>query len=288
MIRLAARGVLALAVALGGLGLSADANAVPVLYGAAYSGPDGLSTFYSLDATTGAATAIGAIGFERVSGMDFDPTTGVLYATAERSDGSDVPVLITINLATGAGTELATLNGGAPHSFGDTYTDISFRSDGALYAYLEPGDGLGTLDVGTGALTELGFTGVGGCCGNGIAFSGSDVLFHANEVELSELDQNTAVASYLATLGFPGGQVFPRVTALDFDPATGTLYAAVRRDFANYLATIDPLTGAVTSIGASVNGLDALAVFLVPEPGTLALLAVAALGLFLRRQSSAA
>lgn len=286
MNRLVARGVLAVAVALGGLGLSGGADAVPVLYGAAYSGPDGLSTFYSLDATTGGATAIGAIGFERVSGMDFDPTTGVLYAVAERSDGSNVPVLITINLATGAGTEVATLNGGAPHSFGDTYTDISFRSDGALYAYLEPGDGLGTLDPGTGALTELGFTGVG-CCGNGIAFSGSDALLHANDVELSELDQNTAVASYLATLGFPAGQVFPRVTALDFDPATGTLYAAVRRDFANYLATIDPLTGAVTSIGGSVNGLDALAVLLVPEPG-LALLTAAALGLLLRRQSSGA
>jgi DNA-binding beta-propeller fold protein YncE len=285
--RVAARGVLALAVALGGLGFSAGADAVPVLYGAAYNGPDGLSTFYSLDAATGAATAIGAIGFERVSGMDFDPMTGVLYATAERSDGSDVPVLITIDLATGAGAEVATLNGGAPHSFGDTYTDISFRSDGTLYAYLEPGDGLGTLDVGTGALIELGFTGVG-CCGNGIAFSGSDVLLHANDVELSELDQNTAAASYLATLGFPAGQVFPRVNALDFDPATGTLYAAVRRDFANYLATIDPLTGAVTSIGGSVNGLDAIAVLFVPEPGTLALFAAAALGPFLRRQSSAA
>jgi DNA-binding beta-propeller fold protein YncE len=288
MIRLAGRIALALAVALGGLDLAARADAAPVLYGAAHSGSDGLSTFYSLDATTGAATAIGAIGFERVSGMDFHPTTGVLYATAERSDGSDVPVLITIDLATGAGTEVATLNGGTPHSFGDAYADISFRSDGALYAYLEPSDGLGTLDVGTGALTELGFTGVGGCCGNGIAFSGSDVLLHANEVELSELNQSTAVASYLATLGFPAGQVFPRVTALDFDPATGTLYAAVRRDFANYLATIDPLTGAVSSIGASVNGLDALAVFSVPEPGTLALLAVAALGRLLRRQSSAA
>jgi hypothetical protein len=78
------------------------------------------------------------------------------------------------------------------------------------------------------------------------------------------------------------------VNALDFDPATGTLYASVRRDFANYLATLDPLTGTITSLGASQSGLDALAVFFVPEPGTLALLAVAALALARRRQSSAA
>jgi hypothetical protein len=275
---------LALAAA---LGLAASAGAVPVLYGAAYSGPDGLGTFYPVDPTTGTASAIGAIGFERVSGMDFHPGTGVLYAVAERGDGSDVPVLITIDLGTGAGTEVATLNGGAPHFFGDAYSDISFRADGALYAYLDPTDGLGAIDVLTGALTQLGTTNVG-CCGNGIAFSSGGVLHHANDTALHSLDPLTGAATQLALLGFPLGQVFPRVNAMDYDPATGTLYAAVRRDFANYLATVNPVTGAVSMIGGSQNGLDALAVFTVPEPGALLLLAAAALAALARRQSSAA
>lgn len=46
----------------------------------------------------GAATTIGPIGFERVGGMDFHPVTGVLYAAGERADGSNTPVLITIDV----------------------------------------------------------------------------------------------------------------------------------------------------------------------------------------------
>jgi hypothetical protein len=287
MARVRALGGLGWVVVAATLGWAGAAGAVPVLYGAAYSGPDGLATFYSVDATSGAATAIGAIGFERVSGMDFHPGTGVLYAVAERGDGSDVPVLITIDVASGAGTEIATLNGGAAHFFGDAYSDVSFRADGTLYTYLDPNDGLGTIDIGTGALTQLGFTNVG-CCGNGIAFSSGGVLFHANDTAVNTLDQTTAAAAQVALLGFPFGQVFPRVGAMDFDPATGTLYAAVRRDFANYLATVDPTTGAVSMLGGTQNGLDALAVFFVPEPGVLALLAVGAIALARRQSSSAA
>ena len=67
-------------------------EAAPILFGAAHSGPDGPSTLYSIDHTNGAATLIGDIGFERVSGMDFHPVTGVLYATGERSDMSDTHV----------------------------------------------------------------------------------------------------------------------------------------------------------------------------------------------------
>jgi hypothetical protein len=38
-----------------------------------------------------------------------------------------------------------------------------------------------------------------------------------------------------------------------------------------HLVTIDPATGAVTDLGASVGSLDAIAFAVVPEPGTMAL-----------------
>ena len=77
-----------------------------VLYGAAHQGPDGPSTLYVIDALTGEGTQVGSIGFERVSGLDVNPNTNTLYATAERSDGSNTHVLITIDAITGAGTEV--------------------------------------------------------------------------------------------------------------------------------------------------------------------------------------
>jgi len=63
------------------------------LFGAAHSGgPSAPSTLYELEPTTGAATIVGPIGFNRVGGIDFHPMTGVLYAVGERAaDGVKVP-----------------------------------------------------------------------------------------------------------------------------------------------------------------------------------------------------
>src|SRR5688572_7115403 len=86
--------------------LAGQAAAVPILYGAAYAGPDGPAALTIIDPSTGSETLVGPIGFERVSAMAFHPVTGILYATGERSDGSNRHVLITIDPLTGAGTEI--------------------------------------------------------------------------------------------------------------------------------------------------------------------------------------
>ncbi len=52
-----------------------------ILYGAAHIGKDGPSTLYTIDTSTGVATVVGPIGFERCSALDYDEFTGILYAT---------------------------------------------------------------------------------------------------------------------------------------------------------------------------------------------------------------
>jgi hypothetical protein len=232
-----------------------------VLFGSAFNGPTGPSTLYSIDAETGAATAIGPIGFARVGAMAFD-AAGTLYAIGRRpSDGRNV--LLTINTTTGAGTEVGP-TGVENLGFGDTISDISFRhSDGVLYAYLEAGDALGVINKQTGAVTALGRSLVS-CCGNGMAFSLSDVLYHSNESDLHTLDQVTGRATVVTAMVFPAATAnFPRINAMDFQPGTGILYGSLNNgeagQFDNYLVTVNTTTGVVTIIGRTVNGLDGLA-----------------------------
>ncbi|MGH9789293.1 MAG: hypothetical protein ACRD4U_11400, partial [Candidatus Acidiferrales bacterium] len=234
------------------------------LYGVAHPSPPGLSLLYLLNPANGAATLIGPTGFEAVSAMDFGPG-GTLFATGERMDGSNTNVLFTIDPCTGAGTEVGPTNV-AGTGFGNFLADISFRrADGVLFAYIEGGDALGTLNTATGAITPIGATNTAGCCGNGIAFSANDTLFHANDVSLSTLNQTTAQETVVAPLGFPPeGDNFPRINALDFR-SDGTLFGVLNDGgpvvgtVENYLTTINTMTGAVTLVGATQGGLDAIA-----------------------------
>ena len=244
-------------------GIGVPAFAESALYGLAHIGQDGPDTLYTIDKTTGIATPVGPVGFERCYGMDYHPSNGIMYAVCERSDGSNVDVLITLNLSTGQGTEVGPTGGSI---FGDQVGDISFRnSDNELYAYLEAGDGVGTIDITSGDITELGGSGVG-CCGNGIAFSPLDILWHSNEAALNELDQSLGTATLIAAHTFPVDIDGGRLSAMDVDPDDDTLYGSLvnREPFfggplENYLATVDTTTGDITIIGPTIEGLDAIA-----------------------------
>ena len=245
------------------------------VYGSAYTGRDGLATLYTIDLRNGVATAVGPIGFERVGAMDFHPATGVLYALGERADGSDEAVLITIDTATGEGTEVG------PTLIGDDSPghDISFRSDGVLFAMLDDGQDLYTVDTTTGEATFVASTAFHDA-GNAIAFSqDDDLLFATNaggsEGTLHTLDTADGANTEVAPLLFPApGDDQPRINAMDVDPETGTLYASVNdRPYGggtreNYFGTVDVATGIVTIIGATVDGLDAIAFSVAASDGS--------------------
>ena len=248
----------------------------PVIYSSVYNGPGGAATFYSVNPNTGAATAIGAIGFNQVGAISFD-TSGILYGVGNRiSDGAQV--LLKINPATGAGTQVGATTQSA------SFQDIAFRnSDGALYGY--SGGDIYTFNITTGAATLLGNAGDGFPSGNGLAFSPFDTLYKADNNNLSTIDQSTGAATVVEPLNYP--TFGDRVNAMKFDNSTGVLWASVKDGgTTNYLATVDLVNGNVTEIGMTQTGTDGLvvALALIPEPGTLTLVGMSLAGLLTLRR----
>jgi hypothetical protein len=239
-----------------GLTLSAPPAAAQALFGAT-GGDSQASNFYSIDPTTGTATLIGPVGFDSVSGVAFHPTTGVLYAVGIIAGGG-LHLLLTIDTATGAGTLVGPTNVFRASGCSDRVSDLSFRSDGTLYAYAESCAQLGVINTSTGAFTLVGATGQSDN-GNGMAFSPGGVLFHAGGQNVGTLDQTTGVLTPGADLTFPATCPSARVNAMDFQPGSGTLFVVQRCDSTNrHLGTLNTTTGVITDIGASVSRLDAI------------------------------
>jgi hypothetical protein len=220
---------------------------------------------------------VGVVGFERISAMDFGPD-GLLYATGERDDGSDTSVLITIDPATGVGTEVGPTGAESIVTAFRGPMDISFRnSDGTLFAQSFDNDVLGmflgTINTATGAMTLIG---EGQECeeGNGIAFSPTDVLLKADDCYLQTLNQGSGVPTIIQSLNFPectgAEDTDPRINAMDFHPETGVLFGSMNvgdEGGTRCLVTIDTTTANVTAIGSTVGALDAIA-FVQPEEPT--------------------
>ena len=214
---------------------------------------------YTIDPTTGAATLVGAIGFNRVGAIAFDPTTGILYG--EGTDPSSTHVLLSIDRSTGAGTVIG------PTGVNSPFQDISFRSDGTLYGY-NSGITVGniyTLNLSTGAATLIGATGNFNT-GNALAFSRSNILYTINGLDEETVDQSTGSATTVINMNYGPLGSNPRANGMDFDQASGVLWASVvtgsapASNLTNYFTTIDATTGTVTVIGQTVGGLDALAI----------------------------
>ncbi len=217
-----------------------------------------MSELYALNPLTGDATLVGPIGFKRVSGMDFHPTIGVLYATGERI-GTTTGVLIRIDPTTGIGTEIGPTGGG----FDGSWSDLSFRSDGTLFAFQplnDPEHTLFTIDTTTGAATVVGDTGLSFDGGNSIAFVGNTLYHVAQDSGLNTLDQVTGQASHVGTVAFYNIGVNGRFSGMDTDSA-GVLYGIAKGDGNTFLTTLD-LTTRVTRGGrdTGVANMDAIAI----------------------------
>jgi hypothetical protein len=229
-----------------GLGIALPAQA-QVLYGAGPA-PNGNSSepnyLYRIDPSTAQVTQIGPIGFSYVRGMDVDPITGVIYATAFRSTGpvSGDIVFLTINPTTGQGSELM--------SWGVSNVGVSSRvavraSDGAIlvgwagnsFARAIPEDN--DLDAVPGVPSL-----------NAVTFDfGADGRLWWIHSEGGIFWRNLATGeSGSPGVGFDTGV---QVDSMSFQPETGTLF--VSGEFDNRrekLYTLDTTTGNLVEIGA--------------------------------------
>ena len=236
------------------------------IYATTTDGPDAVSKLYRIDSVAGVATLVGFTTFQRISAIEFG-ANGVLYGTAERNDGSNTPVLITINTSTGLGTEVG------PTGISGAVTDLAFRTDGTLFAFdaISAGHRLATINTSTGAAAVLGPTSLANDGGNGIEFSGGALYHIGRDDGLHTLNQTTGVASGFTPVTYVGDGV--SVLAMDTDPVSSEIYAAVLVDAeggARGLATVDLATATVTSYFDIIDGVDGIT--FLPEPATSTLL----------------
>jgi len=244
------------------------------IYGTAYL-QGGPATLYTIDPNTGVATPIGLTGFDRVSAIDFNPLTGILYgAGVLTGDMTGAVQLFTINTTTGAGTTVGAT--GIMGAFGTTsaFTDMSFHSDGTLFGIIS--NQVYTINITTGLATPLPMlTGLNDA-GNAIAFDPSNTLYHISGNVISTINQATGVGTTTGqTVDYPIDLIPARVNGMDYDITSGILYASVVHGngngtgppLANFIAQIDVSNGDISTPRATIAGLDALAVLPVLQNG---------------------
>jgi Ca2+-binding RTX toxin-like protein len=237
------------------------AKKTQVLYGSDGSGggmnnpPPGPANLYELNRKTGEVSRkIGNTKFS-VTGLAIHPKTKVLYGVTGTQDQREPGSLIKINKATGKGKfigdELEGTDTGA--------ADITFTNDGTLYGWSEDSDDLVTINLKTGAATIVGPSGES-TEGSGLSASRNDTLFltpDGDSGDLFTVDRNDGDATSLTALG---GTLNQNINALAFDRKDNLFGSRVLasgqpgRD----LIRIDTDSGDITSIGDSVDRLDAI------------------------------
>src|SRR6267143_331730 len=242
---------------------TAEAQTRNILFGAVGGGT--LSDLFILNPANGSVIAdLGPTGFS-ITGLRFDPTTGILYGSTANV-GPSRGSLITLNPITGTGTLVGSF-GIANH----TMADITFTKNGTLYGWAEPQrDDLHIINKATGAATDVGNAGIS-TFGSGLSANSKDVLYYTGSGgtgPLRIIDKATGLPTTVATLsGAPLGN--GPINALAFNSAD-VLYG-VQGTFGGttHLITINAVTGVITDLGTSLNGLDALAFLFSNDPEEL-------------------
>lgn len=270
-----------------------------IIYAASGSqGVDG--NLYTLDPLTGAATLVGPLVDAAdspygLTGLAFDPVSGVLYGSTANASPTAPGSLVTVDPATALVTLIGDFAGIA-----STMSDITFISDGTLYGLAAADQHqLYTIDPATGIVTLVGPAGGLSHFGGGslAARPGDNVLFATPNsstdppgdlVIVSAADGSQTLVAALSGAPLVDGTSIV-IGAADFSSA-GVLFGVnIDRNGLSHLVTINTATAGVTDVGASANNLDALAIqreiAAVPAPSAFVLLGLGFAGLIALRRA---
>jgi hypothetical protein len=240
-------------------------------------GDTGAAVLYDVNPATGSTSNPRSTGLSDVAGIAFSPDGTLFGLTAFASQPSLPNALYKIDPTTGTSTLV-----GATGLQGIFEGDLAFDPiTGNLYGVQSvPSLGSGARDLfelntSTGQATVIGSVRTAGGDLSAMVFDNSGNLFivDTTSATLLRVDKSTAtiigsVDLSVHSLGELGGMAF--------DPQTGTAYfgngiVVNGISTSGSLYTLDPSTGALTSVGPSV-ALAGLSFTPVPEPATLLLL----------------
>jgi hypothetical protein len=195
-----------------------------------------------------------------VTGLAFNPVTGVLYGSTGNTSGQN---LLIIDPATALVTVVGSFNSGV---LGNTMADIAFDPDGNLFGVGSAAHAaLYSINIATGQATIIGPSGETYTAGGGLAVSPGGVFYSTPiQTDFGTYNPVTGAFTYIANPPRPGG-FRTSYASLAFDG--NTLYA-MNLATPTYLVTIDP-SGNVTIIGTSVASIDAIAFQPTPVQPTL-------------------
>jgi len=228
---------------------------------------------YSMDPTTMSITAVGSLGIDGSSDtfgdLAYDSTNGTMYYSGGRGDEN----LYTVNLTSGAATLVG--SDGQTDMFALGYDPAT----NSLYGGAADSSTFGSVSMSNGAFTPIG--NAGGLYTEGLTYNSStSQMILSSPTELFNIDVVTAATTLLGNIG--GGND----NGIAYDSVRNVYWIynyngqIVEQD-ATTLAVLQTLTPGLGE-GTSIAYVGAPA----PEPASMALFGLGALGLLRRARKS--